>query len=87
MIVVFGVEVDLTLLWLDDGVTGTKVLDVCGLLTVQGQSVMVKVVDLVIVYVLELIVNVVGVGADSCKNVGSVSSPCCVLSLGWLDRV
>lgn len=62
MIVVFGVEVDLTLLWLDDGVIGTEVLDGCGLLTVQGQLVIVRVVDLVIVYVLELIVNVVGVG-------------------------
>lgn len=62
MTVVFGVEVDLTLLWLDDGVVGTELLDGCGLLTVQGQSVMVKVVDLVTVYVLDPIVNVVGVG-------------------------
>jgi hypothetical protein len=62
MTVVFGVEVDLTLLWLYDGVVGTELLDGCGLLTVQGQSVMVKVVDLVTVYVLDPIVNVVGVG-------------------------
>jgi len=41
---------------------GTTVLQVVGLLTVQGQSVMVKVVDLVTVYVLDPIVNVVGVG-------------------------
>lgn len=62
MTVVFGVEVDLMLLSMDDGILGTVLLDGCGLLTVQGQSVMVKVVDLVTVYVLDPIVNVVGVG-------------------------
>lgn len=62
MTVVFGVALDLTLLSLEDGLVGTEVLDGCGLLTVQGQSVMTKVVDLVTVYVWVPNVNVVGVG-------------------------
>jgi hypothetical protein len=83
MTVVFGVDVDLMLLSLDDGLVGTKVLDGCGLLTVQGQSVMVKVVDLVTVYVLVPIVNVVGLGQTVVRmSVVYVVHVVCSVSVG-----
>lgn len=54
------------------------------MLTVQGQSVMVKVVDLVTVYVMDPIVNIVGVGQTVVRM--SVVYVVHVVYFVWVDE-